>query len=422
MAGAVSAGLLSSGALVQEYPPHVLRAARLHWQWLAVAGAVAIVVIGAAVTGGVLLRPAAAEPTAAAVADLDPTTVPWYDAVRPLDNAGPRESYELDAGLLGDDAPRISKTIDLVTASEELERSRAMPVAVLPDGALLYASDDGTASTLHLGSVANREEREVAQVPGLVWAVGLAPDASVAYVSQLDRVTEQDAGVWAIATDGSGQARRVMPPARAGVAHADFSLVAMAAYTASLRLDVSGRMLTRSSCDRDNQPFACTLDVLDLSTGKITRLDDALGAGFIGLEDGLVLTQPTCFGDDPCGPVVVDLASGARQGLPWVTDAAGITLAGRSPVVVAVSHADAELSGVAVIDLQAHRTRQLIAERPASIILWHDGSAVLPPGWLHADIDSGDQQVRLAVRVSDGKTVQLPLTPPVEREGVSQNG
>jgi hypothetical protein len=41
---------------------------------------------------------------------------------------------------------------------------------------------------------------------------------------------------------------------------------------------------------------------------------------------------------------------------------------------------------------------------------------------LHADINSGDQQVRLAVRVSDGKTVQLPLTPPVEREGVSQNG
>ena len=400
----------------------MVRAARFGWHWLAAAGALGIVVIVVAVAGSVLLRPAAAEPTAAPVADLDPATVPWYDAVRPLDNAGPRQTYELDAGLLGDEAPRISKTVELVTASEELERSRAMPVAVLADGTLLYASDDGTASTLHLGTVANEQEREIAQVPGFVWAVALAPDAPVAYVSELDRITERDAGVWAIATDGSGQAERVMPPARAGVAHADFSLVAMAAYTASLRMDVSGQVLARSSCDRDNQPFACTLDVLDLSSRKITRLDDALGAGFIGLEGGVVLTQPTCFGADPCPPVVVDLASGARQELPWVTDAVDITVAGRSPTVMAVSHAHADLSGLAVIDLQAHRTRQLMVERPSSIILWRDGSAVLPPGWLRAEIDSGDQRVRLAVRVSDGTTVQLPLTPPVEREGMSQNG
>ncbi len=403
-----------------EYPPRVVRAARFRWQWPAAAGALAIVVIVVALAGSVLLRRAAAEPTSAPIGDLDPTTVPWYEAMRALDDAGPRQTYELNAGLLGDAAPRISKTVDLVTASEELERSRTMPVAVLADGSLLYASDDGTASTLHLGSVADEQEREIAQVPGFVWAVALAPDASVAYVSELDRITEQDVGVWAVATDGSAQAKRVMPPARAGVAHADFSLVAMAAYTASLRLDVSGRMLTRSSCDRDNQPFACTLDVLDLSSGKITRLDDALGAGFIGLEAGVVLTQPTCFGADACPPVVVDLASGARQELPWVTDAADITLAGQSPIVVAVSHAHADLSGLAVIDLPAHRTRQLMVERPSSIILWRDGGAVLPAGWVR--VDSGDLAGGLAVRVSDGKTIQLPLRPPVERLGVSQNG
>lgn len=368
-----------------------------------------------------MLQPAVAAPTPSVVADLDPATVPWFRAERRFGDAlAPQESYEIDAGFLGDDAPRITRSVDLARAADELELARPMPVAVLGDGTMLYASDDGTTSTLHLGSVANDDERETALVPGFVWAVALSPDASVAYVIQLDRATQRDAGVWAVPTDGSGKLHQVMPAAVAGVARAEFSLVASAPYTATLQLDAGGALLARTSCARDARPFACRLDVLDIASGTITRLDDDLGSGFIGLEAGIVLDQPTCFGLDPCAPVLVDLASGARQNLPWVTDNVAITLAGQRPMVAAVTHAGDGLSGLAVIDLRAGRTRQLIAERPAGITLWNDGSAVLPQGWFR--IDAGDLTGQIAVRASDGKTVQLPAPPPFRDAETPLNG
>lgn len=306
--------------------------------WIVLASIVGIAAILSAVALAVEWQPIprSGDGTASAgAADPDaangPPRVAWaFASMLPPDEAN---SFVLQAGFLGDEAPRIDLDIPwAVDPNVDLGRTPAVsrPAA----GSVAFVADDGVTSRLSLVPIAvGGEPRVLAELDVAVWTVALAPDASAAYLAVSGRGGEMDGSIIRVALDGSGETEVLLPPAGEAARPRDAVLVAVATFHAVLDVSPDGRLLGAMVC---RGAAGCTSTVIDLESGDRLELDDStlyrVGAGGLAIIDRC--TPVACLGE------VLDVDSGATAPLPGHASEASLASVGGRPVVVWVDFED----------------------------------------------------------------------------------
>lgn len=330
---------------------------------VAVAGVLVLVV--AAVTLGPRLASApAASPTPAhgdIGRDLPAEPVAWAFVTGLPPDAG-HDVYVLQAGFLGDAAPRIDVEVPWrVGGDGDIGRQPAVasPIA----GEIVHVADDGRRSSVRTLSIAGDglEPEVLAVLDEVVWDLAVAPDGSAAYLALVGRAeAQEDLGVVRVALDGSGMIDPLLPPARAGGV-GDVRFAAVLAFNINLEVSSDGRFLARTACLGVQ---GCRTEVVDLASGERFDLGDStvhdLGAG------GLVIREWCAVN---CRSEILGVTTGATNPLRVSAFDASFVVAETGALVVTI-----ENNGIAptltVID-PATGVRRVLYRAPerASLIL-----------------------------------------------------
>lgn len=235
-------------------------------------------------------------------APFDPSQFGWRRVVDENGESGEVVGHSLHVGLLSQRDPTARIPLTESPWSFSLSTIQTPATAGPAGGNALFVSDDGVTSELRVVGVDGAGNRPIGTVPQVVFAAALSPDGGTAYLVLLDRETGRDDGVFAIATDGGGEVRRVIGPPTGSPAE-EFSggivLAAVSRFTRSLHASLDGHHLARLACGAT----ACGLDVLDLETGAVESLQRPAILEFYGIADGIVIglfdcRNPAC-GDNP---------------------------------------------------------------------------------------------------------------------------
>ncbi|OGO56714.1 MAG: hypothetical protein A2Z32_01195 [Chloroflexi bacterium RBG_16_69_14] len=308
-----------------------------------------------------------------------------------LGDDGDLRGQRLTVGLGGG---RVAKTLDLPPES----------FAAGPFGrVILVGSDDGSISRVQAFDVANGCAWAIADERAVIRRATVDPAGSGIYETRVDRASRADLGVWLRPLDGSGPARRILPPLPADDRFGR-------TFSTEFTWDVAGERLAVQSCGE----VACRTRLIARQGGPTVTLDDPDLGVLIGFDGHQVVTYDACRGT-PCPIVSTDLESGTRtvleaDGGPAIVlgtqDGARLvheTWDGTSRGLYSVA-----LDGAARADLGSLPER--LGLHPSAI---QAGSATrLPLGWillapegrLPADHTSPRPQLR---HVPDGMTVPL---------------
>ena len=386
---------------------------RLRW----LVSATLVGLVGCALAIALLLSrsPVAGPPDgpAAEVDGADPAAIPWafFSLLPPEGGAG---SYVVQAGLLGDNTPRVDLEVPwAVDTTVDVARTPAVsrPAA----GAVLYIADDGTRSTIHRVAVAGGAAPEtIATIDETVWSIAAAPDGSAAYLALVVRGRpDADLGVVRVALDGSGAIEPVVPAVSLDK-DARVRLVAVAPFTVTLDISADGHYLARTAC---RGAEGCTTSLVELGTGDVRELQNLR---VVDLGTGGTIVAERC-NNAGCTAQVIDLATGASVDLPvnaWDQTVATIE---ERPVLVGIV-GDGMRSSVVLTDpvtwesrelYRAPEARWLVLGVRSNLIGWTEGAVLVMEGW---DAAGGMHQRYLLVPLDGGAPLELP-PPPVRQIG-----
>ncbi len=348
-------------------------------------------------------------------APLDPSRFGWRRVVDEVGESGEVVGHSLDVGILSEKEPTAS--IPLVESPWSFQLSTIqIPATAGPAGGdVLFVSDDGVSSELRVIGVDGAGNRLIGTVPQVVFAAALSPDGDTAYLILLDRVTGRDGGVFAVATDGSGEVHRVMGPPTGSPAELGGGTVmaAVSRFVRSLYASSDGHDVARLVCGA----FACGLDVLDLDTGALKALPEPAILEFYGIADGIVVglfdcRNPAC-GNNP-RVEAVDLAThiripvGVDLGTTVATGGDGrLILLGQSGA--AAGNASPEIRGT---DLRTGATQILLAAKDGILLPQADPrlGVEMPWGWQWIGI-CPEGCLPFGLNLSDGRQVPLAGLP-----------
>lgn len=212
----------------------------------------------------------------------------WYRLDPVLDRQGALASMRLTVGTAGERGRWLALSPESFASG---------PVGDV----VLTGTDDGTASHLRLVDPGRGCASAVTDEASVIRSAVLAADGSAAFEHRVDRETRADLGVWrrpiAVGGTASREAVRVLPGLDADTAHGR-------TFTTELLVAADGRLVV-SSCGIE----ACRDRVLDATGG--VRTVEAVGPA-LGIGSGRLVARDVCAGD-PCGILVVDLVTGARE-------------------------------------------------------------------------------------------------------------
>lgn len=286
-----------------------------------------------------------------------------------------REAYVIQAGFLGDPAPRLEVEVPW-RLGEDGDIGRQPAVGEPLDGGIVHVADDGRRSSIRRLSILDGGAAAVlGVVDEVVWDIAVAPDGSAAYLALVARdAGDEDRGVVRIALDGSGTIESVLPPGRAGAA-GDVRLAAFLAFQVMLDISDDGRFLGRTLCFGVD---GCASEIVDLDSGERFPAGDVepvdLGPG------GLVLRERCNL---ECETEVASVLTGGRLVLPaWPFDSAFVA-AGDGVLVATIEQNPQPI--LALFDPRDGSRRELYrAPARASLVLSEREGLLwgIPPGTL----------------------------------------
>lgn len=353
---------------------------------------------------------ASPDPTATAPPSAEPVElgrVPWISFER-LWNANdqPQPQLLLLAGWIGEATPSLEVVAPFAFLRDPMEYGHQPAVAALPSGLIVYVGDDGVTSTVHRTSV-DGEDIVISELPEIVWSLALAPDGTEVYLLLLHRADYADAGVARVPIDG-GEAQSILEPAQPAAASAA-ALAAVLPYTGRLVPSLEGALLARETCAGEGGLWDCRLDILDLATGHVGRLEDDIAGHLIGLTHDWVVAVPDC-GAIGCPTIVVDLARGTRAELPIAVDGLELLVVEGDPILVATAEMhDRHSYAIEATTLTSGETRVVLQSGPGAPVFMPKGSwwtPLLPSGWVEVYIEGGRLGER-ALHVPSGTLVHL---------------
>jgi hypothetical protein len=258
---------------------------------------------------------------------------------------------------------------------------------------VLVGGDDGTRSTLRLVDALSGCVTTIATAPEVIRRATIAPDSGVIYEFRAERARRSDLGVWRRA---AGSVERVLPPLdkddRYGIT-----------FSTELSWSTDGDALVVQSCDASR----CRSRVLDISRGKLLRIETADQGEILALVGDRLVTYGACRGL-PCPIHAFGVTSGDDVVLSdGAADARVVTDADGARVV----HERGDgAPGLMIVDPQSGAVTTL-AEPPDARLAppasRSDGAVELPAGWIPL-VDRGLASLPVAfVRLSDGRTVDL---------------
>ena len=297
-------------------------------------------------------------------APFDPSQFGWRRVVDDVGQSGEVIGPALLVGRLSEKEP--TARIPLIESPWSFSLSTIQtPAAAGPAGGnVLYVSDDGVSSELRVIGVDGTDDRPVGTLPQVVFAAALSPEGGNAYLILLDRATGRDEGVFAVATNGSGEVRRVMGPPTGSPAARGVGIVlaAVSRFVRSLHASPDGHHLARLACGA----FACGLDVLDVDTGAVESLHEPAILEFYGIVDGIVVGLFDCR-NPACGDAprieAVELATNIR--IPIGVDVGTLVAPGGDGRLILLGQAGAALGNPAPeirgTDVRTGATKILLA-------------------------------------------------------------
>lgn len=141
----------------------------------------------------------------------------WALGWQPLQGGGERNWNELTVGFLDG---TLLDTVP-ITGSSTAPGNGAPFVEGPSRGLLLYATDTGPATELHVVDAAQQTNLLVASIRAAIHDAALSPEAGVAYYAAGSPL----AGIWRVPLDGSGVPELVLQPAEVVGLHVDAMLV-----------------------------------------------------------------------------------------------------------------------------------------------------------------------------------------------------
>ena len=260
---------------------------------------------------------------------------------------------------------------------------------------VLVGADDGHRSTLRFVDAFSGCVTPVAVESAVIRRATVAPDTGTVYEFRVARATRAELGVWRRA---AATAERVLPPLewddRYGIT-----------FSTELAWRTDGGELAVQSCGAS----LCRTRVLDVSTGRVRRVETADQGEMIALAGDRVVTYGACrglpcpihgFDADTGDEVVLSVAAGAARA---VSTPNGVRIVhergdGR-PGVLAV---DPRSGAATAISLPAN-TR--LPQQPSR----SDEAFAVSPGWVPLVVrDSADDLLPAAfLRLADGMTVEV---------------
>jgi hypothetical protein len=362
-------------------------------------------------------QPPSAEPVGGGPDGLDPARMAWSIAMQAHDANGiPEPSYVLQAGTLAAEAPMIDVAVPYVTRGD-LDLARHPAITAPTNGAVLYVTDDGEESELRRMTIAAEPaDALVLELDEIVWNVTVDPAGTTAYLATVER-DGADAGVVALALDGSEPPRRVMEPVAATDAPQGIRLVAVVPFLVELRVSLDGAHLLRYHCTDGR----CGNDVLDLVTGEVTDLGDRQAVDVVGGH----LLHYVCRGPR-CGVGAFDLATGEEREIVPVERNWVLSLVQEEPVLLAESELalDGNAHAIQAISLDTGE-RTAVARAPAGggVSVLPTGPferLTLPDGVVLIDFWAGGANQRLAIDLASGDEVIVPHPPIRPVPGIPQ--
>ena len=356
----------------------------------------------------------AAQPAPGEDAVVDASSFSWASgALLPPPAGWPMPTaYSLQGGTLGDPARPLDVVVPFAVTDAPTDVGRMPAIGEPTNGAVVYVADDGRLSQIRRATLSDPVTDElILELEAVVWTLTVAPDGSHAYLLLAHRGRPEDAGVLRVALDGSGEVEEVMDPAVAEARDGGFRLVAIAGFRAALMLSPDERFLLRRVCAAAEQ--ACAVDVLDLESGDVLELPDR---EVLGIAGELVLA--TACNMAGCHLTVMELASGDERLVgPLNGQAVLATVDGRPVVAHNSSPAGPEATTLHVTDPLTGDTVELLAAGPGGFVELHSNLYLStkvngPAGWVVVTIwDPGGQPQAVAVDLSDGTTIPLPVAP-----------
>jgi hypothetical protein len=341
--------------------------------------------------------------------DLNPETVPWMSVVQHFD-AAVQQSFNLQAGTLGAVAPTVDIEVPWMTDAAT-EGGRMPAAGQVGDGSVVYVSDDGRRSTVHLlGNEDGAQADVVGDVQDVVWSMAVTRDGRHAYLALGERGnSSRHTGVVRLELDGSGKTELVMPGAVAGLD--DIRLVAVSSLV-QIQLGVDDRQLIRHLCSAAR---GCQTDVLDLASGETMPFGDI---AVLGVAADAALVE-RCR--EQCTKEVVDLETGASVTLDAAIFEARIHAVGGRPVVIAlpggvqgpgetIERLDPSTGGRELLFRSAHAG-------PVTLFVTHPSFVLtLPAGHFAASVSVGEDGASflmrtVAVPLDGGPAIELPSPP-----------
>lgn len=310
----------------------MLRRHRLAIALVPLAGLLALVVAGVTLVPRLASAPTdSATPTEGQIDPDPPAEAVAWAFVTGLPPAGGHDAYVLQAGFLGDVAPRLDVEVPWQVGGDG-DVGRQPAVAPPIDGEIVHVADDGRRSTVRTLSIADGglDGEALATLDEAVWDLAVAPDGSAAYLALVARADgEQDQGVVRLALDGSGRTDPLLPPAIAGEV-GDVRRAAVLAFNVNLEVSSDGRYLARTACLGVQ---GCQTEVVDLSSGERFELGDSaihdLGPG------GLVIREWCAVN---CRTELLSVPTGASSALRVSAFDAGFVVAEAGAMVVTIEN------------------------------------------------------------------------------------
>jgi hypothetical protein len=352
---------------------------------------------------------------------LDVDAIPWFEAERGWGVQGPIDQLRIMAGRLDGEPEHLALDVPWAFAPGRMEIGRRAPVALARDGTLVYVSDDGSASAIHVTDVDGTDDRVVAELPQLVWTIGLTPEADHAYLVALSRETGVDDGVYRIALDVVGEPVPVMQAAWVLPVAAGILPVAARAFDATLTFSHDGSVLVRHSCGGPDAAWICVVDVLTVDTGTAVRPPDAFPGGLVGVESTWLVGTPECAALE-CPRIARNLQTTQHVQLPPAPNGSVLVAIDDEPVLVSTGQQiDRRATALVGTNLETGAIAPVwdAPARTEVMFLELEWKAALPADWIAVQVQ-GAVEGTLAVNVRDGTAVGLPTPPSLQTMGQPQ--